>query len=410
MTDPPDLLNSAFGPQRNRGMREILGYAPVEPDGSVKVKVPANVPMALEVLDGEGRRIGPQHLNWIQVKPGDSVTCNGCHTHNTGTATPEIHARADVSAPSINPGVGLSLDFINTQIPGTTTRYWGDFGKTMAEIRFDRVSLTLPLATPEPALDPDLVYDDYWTDPGVRPADTSYSYRYSDLDLTIPRPVNGFCSPSVLYNCRVTINYPQQIHALWQLDRGLDNFTPNPPNAPMAGANGIGDDTCIECHTTSDAMLADRVAAAQLDLTAGASDIDANMLKSYRELLFTDQGEELDAGSLINIQITQPLLDGNGQPIPDGMGGFLEETIDDPTAVVNPTMSSNGARASYFIEKMTETELDAARSLTPVNADPLLYVDHSGMLTPAELKLISEWLDLGAQNFNNPFDPTAPQN
>ena len=73
-------------------------------------------------------------------------------------------------------------------------------------------------------------------------------------------------------------------------------------------------------------------------------------------------------------------------------------------------MSSNGARASYFIEKMTETELDAARSLTPVNADPLLYVDHSGMLTPAELKLISEWLDLGAQNFNNPFDPTAPQN
>jgi len=37
-------------------------------------------------------------------------------------------------------------------------------------------------------------------------------------------------------------------------------------------------------------------------------------------------------------------------------------------------------------------------------------VDHTNMLTGAELKLISEWLDLGAQNFNDPFDPAAPQN
>jgi hypothetical protein len=67
-------------------------------------------------------------------------------------------------------------------------------------------------------------------------------------------------------------------------------------------------------------------------------------------------------------------------------------------------MSANGARASYFIEKMTGTELDDnSRSITSL-------VDHSNMLTGAELKLIGEWLDLGAQNFNNPFDPAAPQN
>jgi hypothetical protein len=28
---------------------------------------------------------------------------------------------------------------------------------------------------------------------------------------------------------------------------------------------------------------------------------------------------------------------------------------------------------------------------------------HAGWLTPAELKLISEWLDIGAQYFNDPF-------
>ena len=33
---------------------------------------------------------------------------------------------------------------------------------------------------------------------------------------------------------------------------------------------------------------------------------------------------------------------------------------------------------------------------------------HAGYLTNAELKLIAEWLDIGGQYFNNPFD--APLN
>jgi len=33
---------------------------------------------------------------------------------------------------------------------------------------------------------------------------------------------------------------------------------------------------------------------------------------------------------------------------------------------------------------------------------------HAGYLTPAELRLISEWVDIGAQYFNNPFDPAVP--
>ena len=67
-------------------------------------------------------------------------------------------------------------------------------------------------------------------------------------------------------------------------------------------------------------------------------------------------------------------------------------------------MTSAGARRSFFIEKMTGTELEAGRSI------PAGTVDHTTMLSGAELKLISEWLDLGAQNFNDPFDPAAPQN
>jgi hypothetical protein len=370
-------------------MRAIVGYAPVEPDGSVKVKVPANVPLAIDVLDAEGRRIGPAHLNWFQVQPGDTLNCVGCHTHNTAGATPDVHARADGTAPSINSGLPVGLEFVNTLIPGTSTVYWGAFQDTMAEVRFDRYEdqSPAPPAGTRPQLSPDLIYDDYWTDPAL-PAPTvpnpGYSYNYAGLPMSIPSPLNLFCEPWI-FSCRVVINYQQQIHAIWKIDRGVDLFTPTPPGDPLdMTPNGVGDDTCTECHTT---LVGTRVAHGQLDLTDGVSDQEADHFKSYRELLFTDQGEELDAGgALVNIQI------------PDGMGGL----IDDPAAAVNPSMTSDGARSSHFIEKMSGTELDSATAISGL--------DHSAMLTVHELKLIDEWLDLGAQNFNNPFDPTAPQN
>ncbi len=40
-------------------MIEILGYAPVEPDGSVRIEVPANVAFRMSVLDANARRISP---------------------------------------------------------------------------------------------------------------------------------------------------------------------------------------------------------------------------------------------------------------------------------------------------------------------------------------------------------------
>jgi hypothetical protein len=104
-------------------------------------------------------------------------------------------------------------------------------------------------------------------------------------------------------------------------------------------------------------------------------------------MFFDKPGRMFDGANLVPFTV----LDGNGNQ------------VNDPAAVVNPSMTANGARQSYFIEKMSGDELDAPRSI-------LSSVDHSVMLTGDELKLISEWLDLGAQNFNDPFDPAAPQN
>ena len=77
------------------GMREILGYAPVQPDGSVQVQVPANVPFTIDVLDANARRITVQHTSWLQVMPGEIKSCNGCHT--AGNPTDPSHGRSGLT-------------------------------------------------------------------------------------------------------------------------------------------------------------------------------------------------------------------------------------------------------------------------------------------------------------------------
>ena len=196
-------------------------------------------------------------------------------------------------------------------------------------------------------------------------------------------PTNAFCSPWA-FNCRSIINYPTHIHAIWQVDRGVDLITMDAPANPPANdptntplvvintPNGVGDDTCTECHTT---LAGTRVPYGQLDLSTDPAQDQDEFFRSYLELLQTDAGQTFDGVSVVNI---------------------------DPAVAVFASMSTAGARASYFIEKMTGVELDSPRSISG-------SVDHTGMLTGAELKLISEWLDLDARNFNNPFDPLIPQ-
>jgi len=386
--DAPDLDRAAFGPQRNQGMREIVGYASVEPDGSVKVKVPANIPLAINVLDKSGRRIGARHQNWFQLKPGDTMECTGCHSHTTANnATPNVHHRRDAETPSLNTGVPASGVFANTQIPGTSDIYFGNLGETMAEVRFR-------LAPVEPQMSADIVFTDVWTDPAVRPADTSFSFEYANL--TTPPPASSNCLLNAAawdFKCRIVINYEQHIHPLWSTPRGIADA-----------------DTCTNCHTTFDTtLLLNRVADAQLDLTDGFSDQENLQFKSYRELFFRDAGEELDAtGTLVNSQIEVPILDANGDPAFDINGIALTEFIDDPSFTTLTTMSATSARASYFMEKMTETELDANRTLLP--SSTANYVNHTSFMSADELRLISEWLDIGAQYFNDPFDPAVPMN
>ena len=55
-----------------------LGTVPIMPDGSFYVEVPADVPLAVQAVDAEGRS-ELNEMSWAYVRPGEVRSCTGCH-------------------------------------------------------------------------------------------------------------------------------------------------------------------------------------------------------------------------------------------------------------------------------------------------------------------------------------------
>jgi hypothetical protein len=209
--------------------QQILGYAPVEPDGSFKLLVPADTPLALSILDSKGRAL-QTHLNWIQVRPGERRTCDGCHSPRRGAA---LNSGAIVNAVPASIRTALSSQHQS--------------GETMAALRTRLDPAALNLA-------PDQAFSDIWADTakaGVQ-ARASINVRYtgnanSADDLATLVPTGGI------------INYPDHIAPIWARARGA------------AGAN-----TCTGCHTDP----------LKLDLRASFG--GTGRMVSYDELLIGD--------------------------------------------------------------------------------------------------------------------------
>ncbi len=353
-----DFDNSAFGRSRAQLMREILGYVPIEPDGSVKVAVPANVAFAISVLDQQGQRIGARHQNWLTVRPGETLECAGCHNPNS----PTPHGR-----PGAAPGPAWAgAPTTGQPFPNTAPALFADMGETMAEVYARINDIRRPVS--------DLVYEDDWTDPSLAPLAASFAYAYAELET--PPPISGVCASEWSPNCRVVINYEQHIHPLWSKNREeLD-----PVNMTV-----VADATCTGCHTNTDAAGAPQVPAAQLDLGDGPSPDQPLHFNAYRELLFPDNEQELVNGALVDLRVDsgEVLRDEEGNPILDANGDEQPILV---TVPVQASMNVNGARASRFFGVFADEG------------------SHEDFLTPIELRLIAEWLDIGGQYFNNPFD------
>jgi len=60
------------------GQRRAVGEVPVDPDGSVMVQLPVDVPLGLDTLDAQGRVLRHQPA-FLWLRPGENRACVGCH-------------------------------------------------------------------------------------------------------------------------------------------------------------------------------------------------------------------------------------------------------------------------------------------------------------------------------------------
>ena len=363
-----DLDNTAFGVTTQFGMKEVISYSMIEPDGSVMVKVPANVALQISVTDENGKRITERHQNWISLRPGQELKCQGCHIGNSGLS----HGRYDAFESAY---AGAQAGWF--EFPNTDPQWYIDTpGETMAEVRArvtcaNAGNVCDATSSIEPSMN--AVYRDVWTaDPTVRANNLDIDMLYTDL--TTQSPTSLACQQDWQAHCRSVINYESVLHPLWSLPRPQFDAL----GAPILDGNGVQvDKQCTLCHTQIDPADGATVIvpAGQLELTDGLSPDEPDHFHAYRELLATDNLQELVNGALVEAQ-QQVGVDIDGNPIFDVI------------PIPSPA-SAAGARASgdFF-----------GRFEDPNN------LEHFGALSSAERRLIAEWLDVGAQYYNNPFD------
>jgi hypothetical protein len=361
-----DIDNTAFGVSRANGMREIVGYTMIEPDGSVMVKVPANTALQISVLDENGKRITPRHRNWISLVPGQELECNGCHVQNSGLS----HGRSDAFDSAWAGAQTAGVEF-----PNTDPRWFvGDIGETMAEARARVTCTDDGCSSLEPSMN--IIYRDVWSaDPAIAAQNADIDMVYTDL--TTPLPTSLGCAQAWSPNCRSVINYETVVHPLWSQPRLVFDESVDPP-VPVLDANGVQlSNNCLNCHTPVDEAGVVRVPAGQLELQDGLSPDEPDHFHAYRELLVTDNLQEIVNGALVDVQ-QQVGVDIDGNP------------IFEPIPIASPATIAGAAASDEFFDRFE---------------DPSDL--HYNILSIAERRLIAEWLDVGAQYYNNPFDAPA---
>lgn len=97
--------HESVGVQSSWDIKRLLGYVPVEEDGSAFFKIPANMPVALLPVDENGAAV-QLFRSWFVGMPGENVSCNGCHESQLD-ATQSVLKQASRREPSaIEPYLG----------------------------------------------------------------------------------------------------------------------------------------------------------------------------------------------------------------------------------------------------------------------------------------------------------------
>jgi hypothetical protein len=86
-------------------IKRVLGTVPVRPDGSAKFRIPANMPISMQPLDGEGKALQLMR-SWMTAMPGEVVQCAGCHEPQNTAPPSQMTMAVNVPADEITPWYG----------------------------------------------------------------------------------------------------------------------------------------------------------------------------------------------------------------------------------------------------------------------------------------------------------------
>jgi hypothetical protein len=345
------------------GIQEILGYAPIEPDGSVKVRVPADVAFSLEILDAKGRQISREHTTKLQVRSGEIMVCNGCH--EPGSRNP--HGRRDLeAAPIPAPNLNAAIATLSVDLDQPSS--------------YDN----LPYPTPD----------------------------------DIVAPTTSACRDNWHPLCRIVINYEYHIQPLWELEHNDAMEVSDPDLGMIVSAN-----TCIGCHSSKDSNGVTQVPAAQLDLSREKMDAqgqlqDDVMMKSYLQLTARHVQQFINNQGVLSPLPVCEIVD---------QYDSIDECVIVRDEEGVPTCDGVANCQFRRIQGSTELELDADNNPIPQLATIGAVLDtrgandnrdffnkfenngsHMGFLNAAELKLLSEWLDTNGRYYTNPFELAIP--
>ncbi len=214
-----------------------------------------------------------------------------------------------------------------------------------------------------------VIYRDVWTrDPAIAALNLDIDYLYTGTvlipGLSTTSPTTVSCELTWLPSCRCILNYIDIIPPVWSWSRVA--FDADGLSAMLDPVTMLQvDNMCVNCHTQIDPAdgMTVILPAGQLELTDQLSNDEPDHLHAYRELLVDD-----------NLQIL--------------MGGALVET---GTVIASPASIAGAGQSGNFFNRFE----DPAANIT---------VNHYNFLNSAERRLIAEWLDVGAQYYNNPYD------
>jgi hypothetical protein len=354
-------------------MQQIVGYGVIEPDGSIRTKVPANTAINITALDKEGRAF-TAHTNWLQAREGEKRFCKGCHSARLG-ATP-----GDTTTNAQGALLNIPASYQHPVPPS------GSLGTTMADTR----SIDIDPSTLD--LKPHPVSVDIWTP----------LYNTHDGSLGNPTPYGSPLST-------ITIDY------------SLLTTTPPSIKGAACSASWSPGNVLTGTWSAKDCAYAinylDHIQPI-LDKSCNASCHSNSKHDGGLDLSNTGAGEFGRAQSYQRLMLGEPRLDPiTSRPVIVVLDNEL--VVAREPAAVTP----GSARSSRLVARLYEQQLMASSLVhlgqatvsRPVCAPGAVDIftgaanascqNHKGILNASELRLVNEWIDLGGLYYNDPRKP-----